>query len=207
MFQPGACLEFVPADGPVREPVIKIGGQPVWLEEPQWPLSDTTGEPMQFLGQFTREGARLAYLFMGDEDGEGVVGGTCLPEGGENVVVIQPGGRLPDFVTVRARAEGPAVCIDHLPRLAENDTSVFLGGPGAEPDWIHEERYPGDGWELVVQLSSELSDWLPLEGLTEDGVTEDVVPCYYAWGRSGWGTAWAFVSPDGKEGRFLWDCV
>ncbi|MDX3224352.1 hypothetical protein [Streptomyces sp. ME19-01-6] len=70
-----------------------------------------------------------------------------------------------------------------------------------------EERYPGDGWELVVQLSSELSDWLPLDGLTEDRVTKDIVPCYYAWDRSGWGTAWAFVSPDGKEGRFLCNCA
>jgi hypothetical protein len=46
MFPPGARLELAPADGPVREPVIKVGGQPVWLEEPQWPLSSTTGEPM-----------------------------------------------------------------------------------------------------------------------------------------------------------------
>ncbi|MDX3224346.1 hypothetical protein [Streptomyces sp. ME19-01-6] len=204
MFQPGARLEFVLADGPVREPVIKVGGQPVWLEEPQWPLSSTTGEPMQFLGQFTLDGGRLAYLFMGDEEG---VGGTYVPEGGENAVVIQPGGRIPGFVTVRAQAEGPSVCVDHLPRLAESDTWMFLGGPGAEPGWIHEERYPGEGWELVVQLSSALSDTLPFEGLAEDGVTEDIVPCYYAWELSGWGTAWAFVSPDGKEGRFLWDCV
>jgi hypothetical protein len=108
---------------------------------------------------------------------------------------------------VRTQAEGPSVCIDHLPRLAENNTFVFLGGPGVEPDWIHEERYPGEGWELVIQLTSELSDRLPLEGLTEDGVTEEIEPCYYAWERSGWGAGWVFVSPDGKEGRFLWDCV
>ncbi|MFG3439525.1 hypothetical protein ACGF0J_19975 [Nonomuraea sp. NPDC047897] len=201
MFQPGARLEFVSADGPVREPVTKIGGQPVWLEEPQWPSSGITGEPMQFLGQFTIGGGRLAYVFMGDEDL------SALPEGGENAVVIQPGGRVPDFVTVRARAEGPAACVDHLPRSAEDDTSVFLGGPGVEPDWIHEERCPEEGWTLVVQLTSELQDWLPPDGLTEHGVSQEIVPCYGAWDRSGWGAGWAFVSKDGKEGRFLWDCV
>ncbi|SEH01536.1 hypothetical protein SAMN05444920_120240 [Nonomuraea solani] len=204
MFQPGAPLEFVPADGPVREPVTKLGGQPVWLEEPQWPLSGATGEPMQFLGQFTLGGGRLAYVFMGDEE---YSGGTFEPEGGENAVVIQPGGRVPDHLTVRARAAGPAACTDHLPRLAQTRTSVFFGGPGVEPDWIHEERYPGEGWNLLVQLTSELADWLPFEGLAEHGVSEEVEPCHYTWGRSGWGTAWAFVSPDGKEGRFLWDCV
>ena len=201
MFQPGARLEFVSADGPISEPVTKIGGQPVWLEEPQWPFSRISGEPMQFLGQFTLGGGRLAYVFMGDEDLSG------LPEGGDNAVVIQPGGRIPDFVTVRAQAEGPAACVDHLPRLAEHDTSVFLGGPGVEPDWIHDERYPEKGWTLVVQLTSELEDWLPVDGLTEHRVSEEVVPCYYTWSRSGWGAGWAFVSPNGKEGRFLWDCV
>ena len=27
----------VPVDGPVTEPVLKLGGQPVWLAAPQWP--------------------------------------------------------------------------------------------------------------------------------------------------------------------------
>ena len=138
---------------------------------------------------------------------ENVGHGTSDPEGGENAVVIQPGGRVPDFITVRAQAEGPAACVDQLPRLADGKTSVFLGGPGVEPDWIHEERYPGKDWALVVQLTSELADWLPTDGLAEDGVTEDIEPCYYAWDESGWGAAWAFVSPDGKEGRFRWDCA
>jgi hypothetical protein len=174
VFEPGAGLEFVSAGGPIREPVTKIGGQPVWLEAPQWPLSRETGEPLQFLGQFTLDGGRLAYLFMGEHN---VGYGTHDPEGGENAVVIQPGGRVPDFVTVRVQAEGPAACVDHLPRLAKDKTSVFLGGPGAEPGWIHEERSPGEGWALVVQLTTELIDWLPTDGLGEDGVTEDIEPC------------------------------
>jgi hypothetical protein len=57
-------LVFVPADRAVREAVTKVGGQPVWREQPQWPLSREAGRPMEFLGQFALEGGRLAYLFM-----------------------------------------------------------------------------------------------------------------------------------------------
>jgi hypothetical protein len=205
MFPPGAGLEFVAAGGPVREPVTKIGGLPVWLDEPQWPISRSTGEPMQFLAQFALDGGRLAYLFM-SEDYETA---SSLPDAGDNALLIQPGGRVPDFVTVRPQAKGPGACVDHLPRLAGRKTSVFLGGPGVEPDWIHEERYPEGDWELLAQLSTELDDWLPYMTLAEEEAGEDwdETPCYYVWGRSSWGTAWAFVSPDGKEGRFLWDCV
>ncbi|MEO3875794.1 hypothetical protein ABGB18_44030 [Nonomuraea sp. B12E4] len=79
--------------------MTKIGGQPVWLEEAQWPFSRDTGEPMQFLGQFTLGGGRSAYVFMGADDL------SAEPEGGENAVVIQRSGRLQDFVTVE---RGPA---------------------------------------------------------------------------------------------------
>jgi hypothetical protein len=202
-------LVFVPASGAVSEPVTKVGGQPVWLEEPQWPLSRETGEPMRFLGQFALEGGRLAYLFMtGDGDGEWV-DGTYEPEGGENALVIQPGGRIPDFVTVEGRAAGPVAGPDHLPHAADvrqerqrerqqgvgPDADVdaagrhpwqFLGGPGVGPRWLQGEETPGEGWRLVVQLDTG--------GL----------PFYVNFGDAGVG--YAFLSPDGKEGRFLWQC-
>ena len=46
-----ASIEFVEESSPVRGLVTKFGGQPVWLEAPQWPVSRTTGEPMRFIGQ------------------------------------------------------------------------------------------------------------------------------------------------------------
>lgn len=63
MFLPGARLRFVSADGPVREPVTRIGGRPVWLEEPQWPFSRDTGRPFQFVGQFTWFGRKGRFLW------------------------------------------------------------------------------------------------------------------------------------------------
>jgi hypothetical protein len=58
---------------PITELVTKVGGQPVWLEEPRWPVSRETAEPMRFLAQvaldprlFGRTAARMAYAFVSD---------------------------------------------------------------------------------------------------------------------------------------------
>ncbi|MFP3987980.1 hypothetical protein U9R90_10830 [Streptomyces sp. E11-3] len=169
-------VEFVPADGEVREAVTKAGGQPVWLAEPQWPLT-FDGEPMDFFGQFALEGGRLAYLFLTDE-------------GDEHALVLQPGGRIPDSVTVRAQAAGPTVGEDHLPRsgepLGDDDAWQFFGGPGVEPRWLQGDETPDDGWDLVAQLDS------------------GDLPFFVNFGDAGVG--YAFVSPDGREGCFLWQC-
>lgn len=189
-------LVFVPADGAVCVAVTKVGGQPLWLEEPQWPLSRQTGRPMEFLGQFALDGGRLAYLFMTSDD---QVDNTWQPEGGENALLIQPGGRVPDFVTVERRVEGPSCGTDQVPRAAgvsgeaEGDAGEdrrpwqYLGGPGVEPHWLQGDQTPGEGWELVVQLDA------------------GNLPYHFAFGDAGVG--YAFASPDGKEGRFLWQCT
>ncbi|MFJ6083583.1 hypothetical protein ACIQI8_19505 [Streptomyces sp. NPDC092369] len=191
-------LVLVPAEGAVRDAVTKVGGQPVWLAEPQWPLSRGTGRPMEFLGQFALAGGRLAYLFM-TGDGNDSVDGTFDPEGGENALVVQPDGRVPEFVTVDDRAEGPSACADHVPGAAEAEGAEedgdgenrrpwqYLGGPGVEPHWLQGEEPPGDGWSLVVQLDS------------------GKLPFDVDFGDSGVG--YAFLAPDGKEGRFLWQCM
>ncbi|KRV46585.1 hypothetical protein AQ490_11950 [Wenjunlia vitaminophila] len=183
MSQPGSALVFSPANGPVEEPVTKLGGQPVWLAEPQWPLSRTSGEPMEFIGQFALDGGRLAYLFMTGPDQHPA--GSWNAESGENALLIQPGGRVPGFLTVRAQAEGPSAGADHLPHVSTGRGVAVLGGPGVEPDWIQGEEYPGDDWQLVVQLTDNL-------------------PFYVNFGDCGYG--YAFVSPDGRDGRFLWQC-
>ncbi|MFJ9642254.1 hypothetical protein [Streptomyces sp. NPDC101206] len=58
-----------PAAAPVTAPVAKPGGTPVWLGEPCWPVSPSTGEPLDLIGQFPVPGEpgdtpRLAYLFL-----------------------------------------------------------------------------------------------------------------------------------------------
>lgn len=80
---------------PILAPVTKLGGQPVWISEPQWPLSRALGAPMRFIGQFALAPdlfgsceAQLAYLFMTDTDI--FVNGTWLPDGGENASSFSP---------------------------------------------------------------------------------------------------------------------
>ena len=91
-------ITFRLVDETIRMPVTKFGGQPVWIAEPQWPLSRTLGMPMQFLGQielfphmFGQIEPRMAYVFMTDWNGEGTFPDTFDPDSGENAVILQPG--------------------------------------------------------------------------------------------------------------------
>ena len=104
-------IEFVESRKPISGLVTKFGGQPVWIGEPQWPLSKSTGKPMRFIGQiaidstqFSPVTARMAYLFM--TDGEEYVDGTWEPDGGENAVVLQPGQTT---VKTQPLAQGPSL--------------------------------------------------------------------------------------------------
>jgi uncharacterized protein YwqG len=90
-------LEFAATESPITAPVTKFGGQPVWIGEPEWPLSRETGKPMQFICQLALEElgfttrAKMAYLFMTDGDDGEFVDGTYESDGGENAVILQPG--------------------------------------------------------------------------------------------------------------------
>src|SRR5690242_11020911 len=91
-------IRYHDAPAPISEPVTKFGGQPVWVAEPQWPLSKMYGTPMQFVCQIAvpaeiiGDGVfRMAYLFMTDWDGESEFPYTFEPDGGENALIIQPG--------------------------------------------------------------------------------------------------------------------
>ncbi len=44
-------IEFVDTNTPVSGAVTKFGGQPFWINDPQWPLSAATGKPMRFICQ------------------------------------------------------------------------------------------------------------------------------------------------------------
>jgi hypothetical protein len=193
-------IEFMPAGRPVRDPVTKLGGQPVWLAAPQWPLSHDLGVPMWFVAQFAlpaRAGRpRLAYLFM--TDAAGFVEAAAEREAGENAVVIQPDGRVPVLhprdrpapapIRVTALATGPTVGPDHV--AVENPAPPEKYGPwqflGGEPNWLQGDDSIGPGWELIAQL---------------DAMS---LPLTVNFGDDGMG--YAFVSPDGDEGRFLWQC-
>ncbi|GAB3001017.1 hypothetical protein GCM10023080_078540 [Streptomyces pseudoechinosporeus] len=188
-------LDFLPTPAAVSEPCTKLGGQPVWLDTPQWPLSARSGAAMRFLAQFridqaTGAGATtMAYLFMADDPDR-----TWEPEGGENALLIQPGGRLPGFLQICRAATGPALDGEFIagPPAGTTDENLhqFLGGPGVAPRWLQGDERPGPGWWLLAQLDSG-SGAQPVRQLSFGGD----------------GVGYAFVSPDGREGRFLWQCT
>lgn len=209
-------VSFIPAAAPITEPVTKFGGQPVWLTGPEWPLSGETGEPMRFICQiaidpeiFGGAAGRVAYLFM--TDGEEFVDGTYEPDGGENAVIIQPDG---NNVATEPLVTGPS-----LYSMEENEGADLLHPvpcefsvalePGSDPErgfeddeggtayaevkiggtpiFLQGEEYPaGGGWLLLLQLDSATA------------------PFHVNFGDAGVG--YAFISEDGRSGKFLWQC-
>lgn len=178
------------ADAPILEPVTKLGGQPVWVDVPQWPLSTELGTPMMFLGQFwlPGEGARMAYLFM--TGGEDFVDGTWESEGGENALIVQPG-RVPSFIAVTGEAEGPTMsgdlAVDLVPASPAELREGWDNRLGGSPTWLQDEEYPPGDWSFLFQL---------------DGSDE-----FYDVNFGDAGVGYGFLSADGREGRFLWQCA
>jgi uncharacterized protein YwqG len=176
-------------DAPILEPVTKLGGQPVWVDKPQWPLSTELETPMMFLGQFRLPGeeVRIAYLFM--TGGEDYVDGTWESEGGENALIVQPG-RVPSFITVTDDAEGPTMSEDLAVELMPTSSAELGKGwdnrLGGSPTWLQDEEYPPGDWSFLFQL----------EGGDE----------FYEVNFGDAGVGYGFLSADGKEGRFLWQC-
>ena len=126
-----ASLKFKKANTAITEPVTKFGGQPIWLDEPHWPISKSTGKPMQFIGQvaideslYGPSNAKMAYIFYAGEETE-----TWEMDSGDNAVILQPG--TPEIVTNNL-AEGPIIlCADEKPceynvELHPHEDSQFI---------------------------------------------------------------------------------
>ncbi|GHE14955.1 DUF1963 domain-containing protein [Streptomyces alanosinicus] len=184
---PARTLDFAPEDGDGRTRLSRLGGEPAWLDTPQWPLSSRHGEPMTFLAQFVVPGENVTtYLFM---DLRGTR--SWRPDAGQNALVLQPSGRIPPFITVVPLDAGPVLrdaaghTVCHEARLTPfplgADSTQHLGG---HPNWLQGDEAP-HGWTFLLQLdASQLRD------------------AAVEFGDAGIG--YAFVSPDRREGRFLW---
>src|ERR1043165_6193483 len=104
---------------PIRKPVTKFGGQPVWLEEPAWPISAGSATPMRFICQilltpslFGDGPTKMAYLFLTQAERDEIEHGAfdpdiIFPDEGENAVILQPGGRV--AVETTAQKTGPTL--------------------------------------------------------------------------------------------------
>ncbi|MEV0159825.1 hypothetical protein [Nonomuraea fuscirosea] len=185
---PAYAMTFSSGPQPIDDFAPKLGGDPVWLEAPQWPLCHRHERSMGFIGQFRLPGQplRMAYLFMG-----GRCELTFEPDAGENALIVQPG-RVPGFIETIPVATGdslvgPEVLID-LDEVEqaelERGESYLLG----EPTWLqHRQHPPGGPWSFFFQLHSS-------------------VPGVYEVDFGDGGVGYGFLSGDEQKGRFLWQC-
>jgi len=219
-------IEFVESHKTIRELVTKFGGQPVWVGEPQWPISKSTGKPMRFICQitinserFSPVAAQMVYLFM--TDGEEYVDGTWEADGGENAVILQPG---KTNVKTEPLAEGPTIYrmvkkLFHkrlVPESCEFSVALKLA---EDPDFVEEtERSKWDeaAWEAYAsKLDGNKIGGSPIFIQSTEfprpgkwrlllQLDSTKVPFHVNFGDAGVG--YLFLSEDGQVAKFLWQC-
>lgn len=221
-------IVFNTAAAPISDAVTKFGGQPVWLDAPQWPLSRETGNPMRFLcqialdGRLFAEGAgKMAYIFMTDE--EDFVDGTYEADGGENAVIIQPGGVAP-ACELRGDATGPTLSeVVDVPgsrglNTEDREYAVQLTR-ASEPDFVSEE-VRADWSEEQFGAYAEALDgnkiggsplFLQADEFPQGGpwklllqLDSTQVPFPVNFGDAG--IAYIFINDSLTTGKMLWQC-
>jgi uncharacterized protein YwqG len=218
-------IEFVETNKPICEFATKFGGQPNWIQKPEWPLSKTTGEPMRFIGQIALEpelfgqiAGKMAYLFMTDD---AAVDGTWEAYGGENALIIQPG---QTEIKTEPLTEGPTLYrmekklfgAMNDPKTLEYDVRLI---PGQDPEWLDEtaefklpkEEFEARNKSLCGNKIGGIPGFLQGDEFPDDGTWKLVlqldsasVPFWVNFGDAGIG--YAFISEDGRRGKFLWQC-
>ena len=204
-------IKFKKAIAAIAEPVTKFGGQPVWLDSPQWPVSKSTGKPMQFIGQIeineTLYGpsiAKMAYIFYAGEETE-----SWEMDSGDNAIILQPGkakvASLPLF-------EGPTVTginkepCEYSVLLHSHEDSQFI------PEF--EQRT----WEEMEGLQYEKVNYKTKLGGTPYFIKADNFPVPGRWqlllqlkGHDlpfdvdfSLGCAYVFINTDGADAKFIW---
>jgi len=199
------------------KPVTKFGGQPDWLEEPQWPVSKHYKDRlMTFIGQIVLDKGmlgndedKIAYIFLThpeniDED----IYAPNIDEwdNNESAVIIQPGGKT--ACPTKNVKQGPCLFdeggnhYEYLPELAE----------GYDPDYIDsgdfQEMEEPDKDKYLEQIQGNKIGGIPFFFRGDerpDGdwklllqMSGEEVPFILA--LDDMGTLFAFVSSDFKQG-------
>ncbi len=163
----------------------------------------------------------MAYIFMTDD--EEYVDGTWEPDGGENAVIIQPGGKpsveVTDVTTGPTLQNYVEVAGEDRLRPIDVELEVHLT-IGEDPNFIDEptrfqmsdeevEKYAASlsgnkiggtpGFLQGDEFPSNEESWLLLMQLDSCGV-----PFSINFGDAGIG--YAFITKNGSVGKFLWQC-
>jgi uncharacterized protein YwqG len=222
-------IEFVETKKPIAEPVTKFGGQPVWLSDPQWPPSATTGNPMRFICQieltpdlFGEIAPKMAYVFMTDEEDGEYVDGTWESDGGENAVILQPG--TPEM-PVQPLMNGPSLYrmvkkmfrSKLVPQACEFGVDLTTSDDPPFADEDERANWDEATWEKYTEtLDGNKIGGSPifLQNTEFPGpgqwklllqLDSTNVPFYVNFGDGG--VAYAFLSEDATTAKFLWQCV
>lgn len=223
---------------PIVEPITKFGGQPVWIGEPQWPLSRMYGTPMHFICQialppdiFGDTTGRMAYLFMTDWTYEGLLPYTFEPDSGENALIVQPGEIWPG--PSLPSATGPTLYRRgrEQGRWVQYPTEVAVElRPGEDPPegtWVDVHSTDRDAWDAYWAALEEdkvggtyvpSSNWMPLPApnwnplgsserwrlLLQLNAKNNAGGDPFFLNLADDGVGYAFLSEDGRSGKFLW---
>jgi uncharacterized protein YwqG len=219
-------IEFLESRKSISGLVTKFGGQPVWIGEPQWPISKSTGNPMRFICQiaidperFNPVAVRMAYLFITDE--KEYVDGTWEADGGENAVILQPGETKVKTVQL---TEGPSLYrmlkkLFHknlVPEPCEFSVTLKPLEERAFAEETERAKWDDATWEAYASaLGGNKIGGSPLfiQNTEFPGpgkwrlllqLDSTQVPFFVNFGDSG--TGYLFLSEDGQVAKFLWQC-
>jgi Domain of unknown function (DUF1963) len=215
------------APEPIREPVTKFGGLPVWVEEPRWPRSAATGEQMLFIGQvviarplFPVETPHLAYLFITENPAVE----TWDPKSGENAVIIQSISttRHPTII------EGPSLrefyWVGSVRKTRAVELSAVVKIEPVPPEIPYEEVSLWDRPRQVEHYNALEPLQQRIGGGSPDWIQGDEAPegwrlllqmrdyprvngkvLEVSW-NFGTGSCYVLISPDCSRGILLWQC-
>lgn len=218
-------LVLTRAESPIQHPETKLGGWPVWVEQPAWPVSRATGELMLFLGQvcvepslFPVEPGLVAYLFM--TGGEPRDLETWDPHSGENAVILQRSspGRNP-IIT-----EGP--CLHEtfweegiaMQRPIELAATLSIGEELPEIEYDEYLQLPSERQaEYDQQMGLKMGgtpEWIQGDEIPEGWRLLVQIPdypelegkCIQTDWNFGTGVCYVLISPGYTEGLLLWQC-
>lgn len=123
----------------------KLGGQPDWLEKPQWALNADTDEPMMFLGQivldndlFGNNEKKIAYIFVTHQpsvDDDDFDPDIIDPDSGCTAVIIQPNSE--PLVEVIELENGPSLYDED----DEPYTASLVLENSTDPEFVEEDDF------------------------------------------------------------------
>lgn len=157
--------------------ITKFGGQPDWIERPQWPVSLAwDNRPLKFIGQirlndfyYEPEKLSLVYIFMTqpeDRNDTFFDPDIIYPDEGETAVIIQPDREIPEYLQVENLRTGPTVDSKNIwiPQITEVEETL-----ATEFEQIDHDKFCGipafnqhskteSDSKLLLQLHT---NWLP----------------------------------------------